>query len=121
MSDRLRILMVSNVPWRRELGAARGQVDLAEELRRLGHLVEKFDYEDAFGGERPKRRHRLFPMRFARRARRYVRERADEFDVIEALPEDLPFARRDLRFHGLLVARSMGLHPLYEEYIRYER
>jgi glycosyltransferase involved in cell wall biosynthesis len=121
MSDSLRILMVSNVPWRRELGAARGQVDLAEELRSLGHDVERFDYTDAFGDERPKRRHRLFPMRFARRARRYVRERADEFDVIEALPEDLPFAKRDLRFHGLLVARSMGLHPLYEEYIRYER
>jgi glycosyltransferase involved in cell wall biosynthesis len=113
--------MISNVPWRRELGAGRGQVELAEELRRLGHVVRKFDYRDAFGDQQPRRWHRLFPLRFARRARKYVRENRREFDVVEALTEDLPFSRRDLGFDGLLVARSMGLHPLYEQYIRYER
>ncbi len=121
MSDSLRILMVSRVPWRRELGAARGQIELAEELGRLGHVVEKFDYQDAFGDERPARRHRLFPNRFARRARAYVRRHAHRFDVIEALDGDLPFPKRALAFDGLLVARSMGLHALYEEFIRYER
>jgi glycosyltransferase involved in cell wall biosynthesis len=121
MSDPLRILMVSDVSWRRELGAARGQIELAEELRRLGHAVEKFDYGDAFGAERPARWHRLFPLRFARRARGYVRQHGHRFDVIEALHGDLPFSKRDLRFNGLLVARSMGLHGLYEEFIRYER
>jgi glycosyltransferase involved in cell wall biosynthesis len=121
VSDPLRILMVSDVPWRRELGAARGQIELAEELRRLGHVVEKFDHRDAFGEERPARWHRLFPLRFARRARRYVRQHGTRFDVVEALPGDLPFPKRDLGFDGLLVARSMGLHTLYEEYIRYER
>jgi glycosyltransferase involved in cell wall biosynthesis len=113
--------MISDVPWKRELGAARGQIELAEELRRLGHVVEKFDHDDAFGPEEPKRWHRLFPLRFARRARAHVRACGREFDVIEALPGDLPFAKEDLDFTGLLVARSMGLHPLYEDYIRYER
>jgi glycosyltransferase involved in cell wall biosynthesis len=121
VSGPLRILMVSGVPWRRDMGAARGQIELAEELRRLGHIVERFDYHDAFGDERPARWHRLFPLRFARRARRYVREHGRRFDVIEALHGDLPFTKRDLRFEGLLGARSMGLYALYEEYIRYER
>jgi glycosyltransferase involved in cell wall biosynthesis len=119
--SRLRILMVSDVPWRRELGAARGQIELAEELRKLGHVVDKFDHVDAFGDETPKRWHRLFPLRFARRARAYLRAHGHEFDVIEALPGDLPFAKGHLGYKGLLVARSMGLHPLYEDYIRYER
>jgi glycosyltransferase involved in cell wall biosynthesis len=121
VKEPLRILMVSGVPWRRELGAARGQIELAEELRQLGHVVEKFDYQDAFGDAREERWHRLFPKRFARRARAYVRQHAHEFDVIEALHGDLPFGKRELGFEGLLVARSMGLHALYEEFIRYER
>ena len=121
MTAALRILMVSDVPWKRELGAARGQIESAQELMRLGHFVDKFDYEDAFGDEAAKRWHRLFPLRFARRARAYVRAHGRAFDVIEALPGDLPFTREELDFTGLLVARSMGLHPLYEQYIKYER
>jgi glycosyltransferase involved in cell wall biosynthesis len=113
--------MVSNVPWRRELGAARGQIEVADELRKLGHIVERFDSRDAFGDAQPARWHRLFPSRFARRARKHVREHGRNFDVIEALAEDLPFSKRELGFDGLLVARSMGLHTLYEEYIRLER
>jgi glycosyltransferase involved in cell wall biosynthesis len=50
-----------------------------------------------------------------------VCEHGRRFDVIEALPGDLPFSKQDLGFDGLLVARSMGLYALYEEYIRYER
>jgi glycosyltransferase involved in cell wall biosynthesis len=120
-SSPLRILMVSDVPWQRELGAARGQIELAEEFERLGHTVEKFDARDAFGHERPVRWHRLFPLRFARRARRHVREHGHRFDVIEALPGDLPFTKRDLEFDGVLVSRSMGLYALYAEYLRFER
>jgi glycosyltransferase involved in cell wall biosynthesis len=121
VSGPLRMLMVSGVPWQRELGAARGQIEIAEELRRLGHVVERFDYQDAFGNERPARWHRLFPLRFARRARNYIREHGHQFDVIEALHGDLPFRKQDLGFEGLLVARSMGLYALYEEFIRFER
>ena len=121
MSGPLRILMVSEVPWRRELGAGRGQIELAEELRRRGHMVEKFDHRDAFRDELPARWHRLFSSRFARRARKYVRTHARRFDVIEALDGNLPFSKQDLGFGGLLVARSMGLYALYEEFIRFER
>jgi glycosyltransferase involved in cell wall biosynthesis len=121
MSGPLRILMVSDVSWRRELGAARGQIELAEELRRRGHVVKKFDHLDAFGDETPTRWHRLFPLRFARRARKHIRTHGGRFDVIEALDGNLPFSKQDLGFRGLLVARSMGLYALYEEFIRYER
>jgi glycosyltransferase involved in cell wall biosynthesis len=113
--------MISNVPWQRDLGAARGQIELADEVRRLGHTVAKFDSRDAFGDERPARWHRLFPLRFATRARKYILEHGRDFDVIEALEGDLPFTKRELGFEGRLVASSCGLHALYAEYIHYER
>jgi glycosyltransferase involved in cell wall biosynthesis len=128
----VRILVVTNTPWTRNLGAPRVQLELAEQWRALGHVVEKFSGEDAF----PLGSSRLLPrngfagrvtsflrisFEFSRRARAFVREHADRYDVIDATLPDLPFSKRDLRFAGLLVARSVVFVPAYAEFDREAR
>src|SRR5579863_4970004 len=126
----LRILMVIHTHWSRDLGAPRVQLELAEELRALGHQVEKFSYEDAFPGlAAPPARPGGFTARlraylasnlsFADRAAAHVRAHAGRFDVIDANQTDLPFPKRRLGFSGLLVARSVGLIPAYQEFERF--
>jgi glycosyltransferase involved in cell wall biosynthesis len=126
----LRILMVIHTHWSRDLGAPRVQLELAEELRALGHQVEKFSYEDAFPRlAAPRGRAGAFAARlraylasnlsFADRAAAFVRAHAGRFDVIDAHQTDLPFAKRRLGFSGLLVARSVGLIPAYHEFERF--
>src|SRR3954462_9338594 len=105
----------------RELGGGRVQLETAEELRRLGHTVETFDPSDAFGERGRQRLGRLQPTAFAGRARSFVRFGGGEFDVIDALQACLPYSKQHLGFGGRLVARSIGLTPLYAEYVDSER
>lgn len=109
MSVSLDILMVSHVPLVRELGAGRVQLELAEELRALGHRVETFDTRDA-GGR----------AGFERAARAFVRSEGHRFDVVDAHHGALPFSKRDLRYEGLLVARTSGLYVYYIAFRRME-
>ncbi len=113
--------MVSDVPLVRELGGGRVQLELAEELRRLGHHVESFDSRDAFGTRAPRRRDRLRPLRFSHAAREFVRAHGARFDVIDAQQGALPYAKQELGFSGLLIARSVGLYAFYAEWRRIER
>ena len=53
---------------------------------------------------------------FPSRAAKFVRQNADRFDVIDCLIGTLPFAKESLGFQGLVVARSIGLHRLYERF-----
>jgi glycosyltransferase involved in cell wall biosynthesis len=126
----LRILMVIHTHWSRDLGAPRVQLELAEELRALGHQVDKFSYEDAFprlaappgrpGGFAARLRAYLGSnLSFAERAAAHVRTHAGRFDVIDANQTDLPYPKRRLGFSGLLVARSVGLIPAYHEFERF--
>jgi len=123
--------MVIHTRWTRNLGGPRVQLELAEEMRTLGHEVEKLSYEDAFPDVSKTAAPRRLPGRlgtavalarsnrsFAARARDWVRARPGRFDVIDANQTDLPFPKRDLGFSGLLVARSVGLIPTYEAFDR---
>jgi len=124
----VRILMIIHTPWSRDLGAPRVQLELAEELRQLGHTVEKFSYEDAFPSAGAAARSGRFTRRlaaylrsnqsFAARAAAHVRTHAQRFDVVEAHQTDLPLPKSRLGFPGLLVARSVGLIPAYHEFER---
>jgi len=122
--------MVIHTHWTRDLGAPRVQLELAEELRALGHQVEKFSYEDAFprhavprrrpGGLAARLRAYLATnLSFAEKAAAHVRTHASRFDVIDANQTDLPYPKRRLGFSGLLVARSVGLIPSYHEFERF--
>jgi glycosyltransferase involved in cell wall biosynthesis len=112
----VRILTVIHTHWSRNAGGPRVQYELSEEWAKLGVGCEKFSAEDAFPG-RPGPWDKLPPF-FADRAAAFVRENADRFDVIDAHQTDLPCPKSALGFSGLLVARSVGLIPLYHEALR---
>jgi glycosyltransferase involved in cell wall biosynthesis len=123
----LRVLMVIHTEWSPNLGGPRAQMELADELAAMGDHVEKFSHEDAFPPVPPARRGSALRVRdflrsnrsFADRAREHVRAHGHRFDVIDANQTDLPFPKRVLGFSGLLVARSVGLIPAYEEFERW--
>lgn len=109
------------MPWTRNLGGARVQLELAEEFQALGHQVEKFDYYDAFPQAKSSRLAELTRPSFAVKAKAFVRANAHRFDIIDAHQGNLPFSKQELGFHGLLVARSVGLYAFYEEFAKYEK
>ena len=79
--------------------------------------MEKFCLTDAF--PKPTSSRALSALRqaiFPSRAAKFVRQNADRFDVIDCLIGTLPFAKESLGFQGLVVARSIGLHRLYERF-----
>lgn len=118
----LRILAIVNLPWDSRLGAARVWIELAKEWARAGHTVEKFCLTDAFPKPEGSRvNSALRQAFFPRRAAAYVRCNADRFDVIDGLIGVLPFPKSSLGFRGLVVARSVGLYRLYDQFTRQER
>ena len=122
MQKPLRILGIVNHPWDPRLGATRVWFELFEQWTKAGHHVEKFCLTDAF--PKPTRSRALSAWRqaiFPYRAARYVRRNAGKFDVIDCLIGTLPFAKKSLRFQGLLVGRSIGLYLAYDEFIRFSR
>jgi glycosyltransferase involved in cell wall biosynthesis len=113
----LRILLLLNLKWDERLGAVRVYMDLAEEWRSAGHIVEHYSLSDAF--PRAGDSAAGFSIRqvlFAHKAKAFVRKNAARFDIIDALIGALPDSKDTLGFHGLLVARSVGLYRLYERF-----
>jgi len=111
-----------NLPWDPRLGAARVWFELSEQWTKAGHKIDRFCLDDAF--PKPTRSRALSSWRqavFLYRAARYVRRNAWKFDVIDCLIGTLPFAKKSLRFQGLLVGRSIGLYLAYDEFIRFSR
>lgn len=120
-AEPLRILAIVNLPWDSRLGAARVWIELANEWTRAGHTVEKFCLTDAFPKPEESRiNSALRQVLFPRRAAAYIRRNADRFDVIDGLIGVLPFPKGSLGFRGLVVARSVGLYRLYDQFIRQE-
>jgi len=115
----MRILFVNHTPWSRNLGAPRVQLEIGEEWQKLGHEVEKFSYEDAFPN--PQSRWEKLTANFSAKAAAYVKQNAHRFDIVEANQTDLPFSKAALGIRGLLVARSVGLIPMYEIFDAQER
>ena len=121
--DSLRLLIIVNLPWDPRLGAVRVWIELAEQWKKAGHTVEKFCLTDAFS--KPTSSRGLSALRqawfFPYRAAQYVRRHGHRFDVIDCLIGTLPFSKRNLRFEGLLVARSVGFYRSYEHFVRLTR
>ncbi|WP_334822471.1 glycosyltransferase family 4 protein [Nostoc sp.] len=112
--------MVLHMPWERNLGGPRVQLELAEEFWKLGHEVEKFDYYDAFPKHQSSRLGELFRPSFSVKAKAFVQANAHRFDIIDAHQGNLPFFKQELGFQGLLVARSVGLYAFYDEFTKQE-
>jgi glycosyltransferase involved in cell wall biosynthesis len=111
--------MINHTQWSRNLGAPRVQLELAEEFRKMGHVVDKFSYEDAFPYKQSK--FEQLTCDFSQKARAFIQKNGREYDVIEANQKDLPFSKKELRINGLLVVRSVGLIPLYQQFFEYEK
>ncbi len=112
--------MVLHMPWNRNLGGARVQLELAEEFQSLGHKVEKFDFNDAFPQYKPSPWAEFTRLNFSVKAKAFVQANAHRFDIIDAHQGNLPFTKKELGFKGLLVARSVGLYALYDEFSKQE-
>ncbi|MEH2319935.1 MAG: glycosyltransferase family 4 protein [Nostoc sp.] len=112
--------MILHMPWERNLGGPRVQLELAEQFRKLGHEVEKFDYYDAFPKHQSSRLGELFRPSFSVKAKAFVQANAHRFDIIDAHQGNLPFFKQELGFQGLLVARSVGLYAFYDEFTKQE-
>lgn len=121
MSRPLRILMVLHMPWNRNLGGSRVQLELAEEFQNMGHQVEKYDILDAFPHTPFSRFTSLIRPSFAVKAKDYVQANAHRFDIIDAHQGNLPFSKNELGIKGLLVARSVGLYAFCEEFAKLEK
>lgn len=119
LTDPLRILLIVNLRWDERLGAVRVYMELAEQWRAAGHIVEKFSLSDAFPNARGSRAG--FAVRqvlFAYKAAAFVRKNALRFDIVDAVIGSLNGSKGELGFDGLLVARSVGLYRLYEQFER---
>lgn len=113
--------MILHMPWNRNLGGSRVQLELAEEFRKLGHEVEKFDLYDAFPKAKSSSRlGELFRPSFSVMAKAFVQANAYRFDVIDAHQGNLPYSKKELGFKGLLVARSVGLYAFYDQFSKSE-
>lgn len=118
----LRVLMVTPLPPVREYGAVRAQLELADHLRALGHQVDLLTRDDVCAPRDYSGRIRgRFPVRFPVRVIPRLRRIAAGYDVIDAIQGAVPLTKAELGFDGLLVARSVGLTPMYHDYLRSER
>jgi glycosyltransferase involved in cell wall biosynthesis len=120
MNRPLKILMVLHMPWDRNLGGSRVQLELADEFRAMGHEVEKFDYCDAFPQRDCSLLEKLTRPSFSVKAKAFVSANAHRFDIIDAHQGNLPFTKQELGIKGLLVARSVGLYQFYQEFAKLE-
>ena len=115
----LRILAVVNLPWDGKLGAARVWIELAREWEQDGHQVERFCLTDAFpSGRNSRLRSAWRQVMFPRKAAAYIRRNRGRFDVIDSLIGCVTSAKASLLFDGLLVARSVGLYRLYDQFLK---
>lgn len=121
MDRTLKILMILHMPWNRDLGGSRVQLELADEFRAMGHEVEKFDYNDAFPEPNSSLLQRLTRPSFASKAKGFLQANAHRFDIIDAHQGNLPFSKQELGIKGLLVARSVGLYAFYDEFAKLEK
>jgi glycosyltransferase involved in cell wall biosynthesis len=102
----MRILMCSPNNLRRELGAPKVLIELAEALREIGvtcDVVAPRDYGAGVGQDVATRVER------GERLRDFIRARAADFDVFDYDHEELPYPRADFDPRPLMVARSVLL------------
>lgn len=122
MENRLRILVVVDIAWDERFGAAQVFIELANAWRAAGHTVSKYCFTDAYPTEATTKLQALWRrVRFPAKVARFIRSAGSDFDVIDALLGTVPMPKRRLRFRGLLVGRSVGLHRLYASFDRMAR
>jgi glycosyltransferase involved in cell wall biosynthesis len=101
----MRILFCVSSAWTRRLGAAKALVELAEELELLAWRCDHICLPDLVPGAAADSR---LPA-YALALRRYLHERAADYDVVDYDHTYLPYARSEFAPDTLFVARSVLL------------
>lgn len=116
----VRILVATHSPWDAGWGLPQGLIELMRQLQLNGHTYSKYSEEDAFPNPGRLTRIRLpFTVAlFQRKLLGFIRQHSQEFDMIVADHQLLPFPRPRYRFTGHMVARSQGLLHFYQRYMR---
>jgi glycosyltransferase involved in cell wall biosynthesis len=94
-------------------------MELAAHFEQHGHSVERLSLDDVSLRNGPLAR--VMGHDFHRAAVPAARAIASRFDVIDAHQANLPTAKRNLEFRGLLVTRSAGLTHHYVDFARSAR
>lgn len=115
----LRVLMVCPSQWRDDQGLPKVQMELTEELRRRGHVVEKFSPEDASAKYGLRRRVADVIPWFPSMVQRHLRERGGMYDVVDAHQGTITRPKEALGFSGGVVVRSAGLYYFYSAFNRW--
>ena len=109
----MKILIVSPGVINANSGAGRVHLEIAEQYKKAGHIVNTVDYLDFFPNGRG-----FFSKIFGRsintQVLAYLCCHANKYDIIEAGPECVIFPKSDFGFKGLLVVRSHGIRALAE-------
>jgi glycosyltransferase involved in cell wall biosynthesis len=110
----LKILLVLQTPWGTGLGMSKVHYDLKLEYEKLGHKVEYLDWNKLY----PKGQSfygKVLGSLFTERILSYLKKFAQNFDVIDANFNCIPYPKSAYNFKGLVVYRSHGLQPLYRQ------
>lgn len=117
LARHLRVLMVCHMPWRKDLGASRVQIELAEELRAMGHTVDKFSWEDAVAAGSPPRLATDPFSWFSTQVHRRIAS-GPSYDIIDAHQGCIQRSKKALGFDGSLIVRSAGSYHFYTYFER---
>ena len=112
----MRILFILPCPWDARLGQAKASIGLAEALTSLGHQCEHFTRSESDIPSGRVSGPLLAAWRFHRKVREHIRTHGSRYDVIQVEQDLLRFPRRDYRFGGILISKSVGLAHFYEQY-----
>lgn len=112
----MRILFILPCAWDPRLGQARASIGLAEALAERGHKYDCFTVAQA-GLSRGSIIASTFDRyRFQYKVRTYIRAEGNRYDVIQVEHDLLRFPRRDYRYDGILISKSVGLFQFYDQY-----
>lgn len=98
------MLMISSCELKRDLGAAKHLIELAEELRKLDWRCDLISPYDIY----PKGTKNYKEFTFA--LKKFLKAKAQEYDVVEYNQDFLPYPRKEFSRNTLFVARSVLLH-----------
>ena len=112
--EKLKILLVANGVMTNVLGVLKVHYELKEEYEKQGHLVDVLDYSVIY----PKGRSafsRIFGALPTVKFWKYLKSNAYKYDVIDANVECIVYTKKSYNFKGVLLVRSHGMRPVYQQ------
>lgn len=114
------ILFIINAPWNEKFGVSRVSMRISEHLGSLGWHCEHVCFDQPyFNVSALDRAFNTFLTQ--RKVLKYIRKHGSKYGVIQVEHDLLRYPRCKYKYSGKLIAKSNGLAPIYNEYLkRYE-